>query len=103
MEPGLQRRTPRSFSVPTSNDIELYIEPLSSQNLTTTRESIKLYIMDATGFTYPSPLTGYENAPPLPQEKAEDGKSFQNKQTGVLSKAYEKFPTPLDNSRRGGL
>ncbi len=54
-------------------------------------------------FSYPSPLTGYENAPPLPEERAEDGKSFKNPQTGVLSPAYEKFTEPLDNGRRGGL
>ena len=54
-------------------------------------------------FNYPSPLAGYENAPPLPEERAEDGKSFKNPQTGVLSPAYEKFTEPLDNGRRGGL
>lgn len=53
--------------------------------------------------TYKSPLEGYENAPPLPTEKAEDGKSLLNIQTGVLSSAYEKFPEPLDNGRRGAL
>lgn len=52
---------------------------------------------------YPSPLTGYENAPPLPEERAEDGKSYQNPQTGVLSNAYERFTDPLENGRRGGL
>lgn len=31
---------------------------------------------DPSLYTYPSPLAGgYENAPPLPTEKAEDGKS----------------------------
>lgn len=54
-------------------------------------------------FAVPSPLSGYENAPPLPDEKAEDGKSYKNPQTGVLSDSYEKFPVPLDNGRRGGL
>jgi DOPA 4,5-dioxygenase len=58
---------------------------------------------DASGFIYPSPLKGYENAPPLPEERAEDGKSYRNPQTGVLSSAYEKFTEPLDNGRRGGL
>lgn len=53
--------------------------------------------------TYPSPLTGYENAEPLPDEKDEDGKSYKNQQTGVLSPAYERFVEPLDNGRRGGL
>jgi DOPA 4,5-dioxygenase len=53
--------------------------------------------------SYPSPLAGYENAPPLPEERAEDGKSFRNPQTGVLSSAYDKFVDPLDNGRRGAL
>jgi hypothetical protein len=59
--------------------------------------------MDSFNTNYPSPLTGYENAPPLPEERAEDGKSYQNPQTGVLSSAYEKFTDPLENGRRGGL
>jgi DOPA 4,5-dioxygenase len=52
---------------------------------------------------YPSPLAGYENAPPLPEERAEDGKSFRNPQTGVLSSAYERFTEPLDNGIKDGL
>jgi hypothetical protein len=31
--------------------------------------------MDPFVYTYPSPLARYENLPPLPEEKAEDGKS----------------------------
>jgi len=58
---------------------------------------------DGSYFEFPSPLTGYENAAPLPDERAEDGKSFKNPQTGVLSSAYDKFTEPLDNGRRGGL
>ncbi|KAI3401508.1 hypothetical protein diail_10942 [Diaporthe ilicicola] len=58
---------------------------------------------DAFAFTYPSPLEGYEGAPPLPLETSEDGKSLKNPQTGVLSKAYETFIHPLDNGRRGGF
>jgi len=30
---------------------------------------------DPALYTYPSPLRGWENAPQLPDEKAEDGKS----------------------------
>jgi hypothetical protein len=59
--------------------------------------------MDPTLYTYPSPLAGYENAPPLPEEKAENGKSYANHQTGVLSKSYERFTEPLDNGVRGAL
>lgn len=58
---------------------------------------------DSLEFNYPSPLAGYENAPPLPDERAEDGKSYRNPQTGVRSSAYERFVDPLDNGRRGGL
>ncbi|KAK3333460.1 DOPA-like domain-containing protein [Cercophora scortea] len=59
--------------------------------------------MDPSDYTYPSPMAGYENAPPLPDERAEDGKSFKNMQTGVLSGAYDKFVEPLDNGRRGAF
>ncbi|KAL1858359.1 hypothetical protein VTK73DRAFT_7813 [Phialemonium thermophilum] len=52
---------------------------------------------------WPSPLAGYENAPPLPDEKAEDGKSYVNPQTGVLSDAYKQFPEPLDRGIRGAF
>lgn len=58
---------------------------------------------DQFAFTYPSPLAGYENEPPLPQETSEDGKSLKNPQTGVLSKAYETFVDPLEKGRRGGF
>ncbi|KAE8444265.1 hypothetical protein EG329_000765 [Mollisiaceae sp. DMI_Dod_QoI] len=58
---------------------------------------------DPSRYTYPSPLKGYENAPPLPDEKAADGKSYVNPQTGVLSKSYERFTEPLDNGIRGAL
>lgn len=54
-------------------------------------------------YTFPSPLTGYENAAPLPEEVSEDGKSLKNPETGVLSSAYENFVDPLDKGRRGGL
>ncbi|KAK5662076.1 hypothetical protein OQA88_10190 [Cercophora sp. LCS_1] len=58
---------------------------------------------DPSAYTYPSPLTGYENLPPLPTDRAEDDKSFANPQTGILSPAYGKFIDPLDNGRRGGF
>ncbi|KAI1338477.1 DOPA-like domain-containing protein [Xylariaceae sp. FL0016] len=54
-------------------------------------------------YTYPSPLAGFENAPPLPDEKTEDGKSYVNPSNERLSKAYEEFPDPLDNGRRGAF
>jgi DOPA 4,5-dioxygenase len=58
---------------------------------------------DPSAYTYPSPLKGYENAGPLSDEKAADGKSYVNTQTGTLSSAYDKFVDPLDNGIRGGL
>ncbi|KAF8867088.1 hypothetical protein BDZ45DRAFT_638411 [Acephala macrosclerotiorum] len=58
---------------------------------------------DPSRYTYESPLKGYENAPPLPDDKAADGKSYVNPQTGILSKSYERFPDPLDNGRRGAF
>ncbi|GKT44098.1 putative protein 21 [Colletotrichum spaethianum] len=56
-----------------------------------------------TFYTYASPREGYEDAPPLPDDLNEDGKSFKNPPREGLSKAYEAFPAPLDNGRRGGL
>ncbi|KAI0434249.1 DOPA-like domain-containing protein [Xylaria sp. FL1042] len=53
--------------------------------------------------TYPWPLAGYEDAPPLPDERAEDGKSYMNPENDKLSTAYEKFTEPLDTGRRGGF
>ncbi|EGC41669.1 conserved hypothetical protein [Histoplasma capsulatum var. duboisii H88] len=58
---------------------------------------------DQFAFFYPSPLEGYENLPPLPEECNEDGKSFRNPQHGILSKAYEEFPDPLEKGHRGGF
>lgn len=52
---------------------------------------------------YPWPLAGYENAPPLPDEKSDDGKSYRNNASESLSKAYDEFPDPLRKDRRGGL
>jgi hypothetical protein len=54
-------------------------------------------------YYYPSPLEGYENLPPLPTERASDGKSFLDPPTGVLSSAYDRFTDPLDNGERGGF
>lgn len=58
---------------------------------------------DQFAFTHPSPLKGYENEAPLPEEISEDGKSLKNPQTGVLSKSYETFVDPLSKGREGGL
>ncbi|KAH8690497.1 DOPA-like domain-containing protein [Talaromyces proteolyticus] len=58
---------------------------------------------DTVHYTFPSPLEGYENLEPLTEEKAEDGKSLLNLQTGIKSSAYTSFPAPLDNGRRGGF
>ncbi|KAI5461950.1 DOPA-like domain-containing protein [Mariannaea sp. PMI_226] len=53
--------------------------------------------------TYPSPLSGYENAPPLSEDRAADGKSFANPPAEKLSDAYENFIDPLDKGKRGGF
>ncbi|TAQ89438.1 hypothetical protein B7494_g2203 [Chlorociboria aeruginascens] len=58
---------------------------------------------DPSLYVYPSPLEGYEETDPLPDDKAEDGKSYVNPQTGVLSKSYEVFVEPLDNGIRGAF
>ncbi|KAK6956867.1 hypothetical protein Daesc_002149 [Daldinia eschscholtzii] len=52
-------------------------------------------------YTYVSPLEGFEDAPPLPDEKNEDGKSYKNPMKDTLSKSYLEFPDPLDKGRRG--
>jgi len=58
---------------------------------------------DPAQYTYPSPLAGYENAPPLPDEISSDGKSYINPDNGILSKSYESFCEPLENGRRGAF
>lgn len=58
---------------------------------------------DPSLYTYPSPLAGWENLPPLPTDISSDGKSYVNPETGVRSKSYEKFTEPLDTGKRGGL
>lgn len=65
--------------------------------------NLNLITMSLPSQEYPSPLAGYDTTTPLPDQRNEDGKSFQNPQTGVLSPAYDKFVDPLDNGRRGGL
>ncbi|CRK29526.1 putative 21.2 kDa protein like [Verticillium longisporum] len=52
---------------------------------------------------YPSPLSGFEDAAPLPTDLGEDGKSFVNPPREGLSDSYEKFTAPLDNGTRGGF
>ncbi|KAK6080566.1 dopa 4,5-dioxygenase [Seiridium cupressi] len=56
----------------------------------------------ATGYKFPSPLAGFEDAPPLPDEKNED-KSYVNPPRESLSKSYEEFVEPLDRSPRGAF
>ncbi|MCJ1260999.1 hypothetical protein MMC22_000863 [Lobaria immixta] len=54
-------------------------------------------------YIYPSPLEGFENLPPLPDEKNEDGKSFQNPPNDKLDDSYHQFVTPIESSSRGGF
>jgi DOPA 4,5-dioxygenase len=54
-------------------------------------------------YTFESPLAGYENLPTLPEELNEDGKSYKNPETGVLSESYQKFTSGVTNGTRGGF
>ncbi|KAJ4346992.1 uncharacterized protein N0V89_010926 [Didymosphaeria variabile] len=54
-------------------------------------------------YTYISPLEGYQGLEPLPNERAEDGKSFINPPAEKKSEAYTKFTSPIMNSIRGGF
>ncbi|KAK7711221.1 hypothetical protein SLS57_008136 [Botryosphaeria dothidea] len=58
---------------------------------------------DPSLYTYPSPLQGWENLPPLPNERAADGKSFVNPPATQKSTAYTEFPAPINNGIRGGF
>ncbi|KAK5988321.1 putative 21.2 kDa protein [Cladobotryum mycophilum] len=50
-------------------------------------------------YKYPELLAGFEDAPPLSEEKAEDGKSLINPKREGLSDAYERFTAPLERGR----
>ncbi|KAG5981180.1 hypothetical protein E4U55_003213 [Claviceps digitariae] len=52
---------------------------------------------------YPSPLAGFEDAPPLSKDLQDDGKSLVNPRREGLSEAYSRFVAPLDNGIRGGF
>ncbi|KAG8426739.1 hypothetical protein J3459_007872 [Metarhizium acridum] len=54
-------------------------------------------------YKYPSPLAGFEDAPPLPADTNEDGKSLVNPPRDGLSEAYRSFTRPLKTDRRGGF
>ncbi|KAI1269061.1 DOPA-like domain-containing protein [Xylariaceae sp. FL1019] len=73
-------------------------------------------------YTYPSPLAGFENLPPLPDQRAENANGedghvnpshvngvpysnppYVNPQRDERSDAYDKFTEPLNNGRRGGF
>ncbi|KAI1846161.1 hypothetical protein JX265_010539 [Neoarthrinium moseri] len=56
---------------------------------------------DDNTYKYPWPLAGYEDAAPLPEERAED-KTYINP-PAEKSKAYEQFIDPLDKTKRGGF
>jgi len=58
---------------------------------------------DPSLYQYPSPLEGYRDLPPLPNEKAEDGKSFVNPPAEKKSLSYKAFPDPISNGIRGGF
>ncbi|EFY99859.1 dopa 4,5-dioxygenase [Metarhizium robertsii ARSEF 23] len=54
-------------------------------------------------YTYASPLAGFEDAPPLPTDTNDDGKSLVNPPRDGLSEAYRSFAWPLKTDRRGGF
>lgn len=54
-------------------------------------------------YKYASPLAGFEDAPPLPTDTNDDGKSLVNPPRDGLSEAYRSFAWPLKTDRRGGL
>ncbi|KAF1916091.1 DOPA-like domain-containing protein [Ampelomyces quisqualis] len=54
-------------------------------------------------YKYPSPVDGYEGLEPLPNEKAEDGKSLINPPAKNKSEAYTSFVSPITNGIRGGF
>jgi hypothetical protein len=58
---------------------------------------------DPFSYAYPSPLEGYRDLPPLPDIKAEDGKSYVNPPAPNKSSAYSSFDSPITNGRRGGF
>ncbi|KAJ9667910.1 hypothetical protein H2201_002096 [Coniosporium apollinis] len=58
---------------------------------------------DPSLYTYPSPLEGFEDLPPLPNERAADGKSFVNPPAAEPSPAYKSFTAPISNGERGGF
>lgn len=58
----------------------------------------KTNMSDTWLYEYPSPLKGFENLHPLPNDLSEDGKSYVNPQTGVLSKSYSRFTSGLSTS-----
>ena len=58
---------------------------------------------DPSAYSYPSPLEGYEKLPALSDDLTEDGKSFKNPNTGILSTAYSQFTSGVTNGTRGGF
>ncbi|KAH0020888.1 hypothetical protein KCU78_g6310, partial [Aureobasidium melanogenum] len=58
---------------------------------------------DPSIYTYPSPLEGFKNLLPLPDEKNADGKSYVNPPAAKPSPAYESFVSPITNDERGGF
>ncbi|KAK7060999.1 hypothetical protein VNI00_000734 [Paramarasmius palmivorus] len=65
-------------------------------------KEVALHNVDSrTTMPYPSPLVGYENAPPLPTEISSDGKSLVNLESKTLSKAYDEFVDPIDKKNNG--
>ncbi|KAM0717970.1 hypothetical protein Q7P37_006302 [Cladosporium fusiforme] len=61
---------------------------------------------DPSLYTYPSPLSGYENLDPLPTDITPTGpnaKSYINPPPTTKSAAYTSFTNPITNDTRGGF
>ncbi|MCJ1312106.1 hypothetical protein MMC25_005780 [Agyrium rufum] len=59
-----------------------------------------------SALTYPSPLQGYHDLPPLPEalkREAKGSMSHVNPQIGIMSDAYDRFVDPIENSNGGGF
>ncbi|KLO13245.1 hypothetical protein SCHPADRAFT_928637 [Schizopora paradoxa] len=88
----------------TSNDVQQIATWTKgeTQNATPTRRPTRRAFMQRNTATskfgmllqYTSPLSGYENAAPLPEVFNDDGKTFHNP-PAPLSSAYDKFPGPM--------
>ncbi|RMZ06896.1 hypothetical protein D0860_05332 [Hortaea werneckii] len=61
---------------------------------------------DPSLYTFPSPLEGWQQGEPLPEQQHSEGpnaKSYVNPPPTTPSAAYKEFTNPITNSTRGGF